>query len=409
MVASLMMGAMLPVVLAFATNVNIFEFFMLSYLIAIPFALLLVLATKKQKVFLANLTDPRKLAIITLTGVLTYVSIESGLLYAERFISAALSTVVFRTSPLLMLLLLPTVLKEKLSKSQLAALGLAFIGIFIALGGGQPSSIFSNADLPIILMLLVAALAYALGAVLIKKYVFDMESNMLIFNITLFCLFAVLYAAMGMNAPPLQLPQIGALLFVAIFSNVLSLYMYFTSLRILKTTFVTNFFMLSPFVTLLFASFLLGETIQPYYILIAVLVAVGLVIQRFDKIGGTFLFKKNSKAERFTIFYVTGAFVNTGEVKISKAIQSGGRVLALKLDRNQKGRLDGLIASGEHADVFTDSHKGIVNESDFVKEILGAGEEDMVVMKAGNSDDGETFFEALSTSMDAPDDAKFFK
>ncbi len=399
MVLSLILGALFPVVLVFAKGVDIFEFFMLSYLLAIPFALLLVIASKRWKTFTAYVTDPKRLGIITLIGLLTYASVGIGLFYAEQFVSASLATVVFRTSPLLMLLLLPTVLNERLTKSQIAALCLAFAGIYIALSGGQLFGIFGNANISIVLFLVAAAFAYALGAVLIRKYVFNLESAMLIFNMALFVIFAALYVATGVNSSQLQLSQLGAIFYVGIFTNICSFYMYFNSLRILKMTVATNFLFLSPFLTLLFASVLLGEVIQPYYVVIALLVGAGLIIQRYDRVGGSYRTRDSKRLRNFAIFDVTGAFVNTGELAIQHAIQKGGRVLALKLDAGQKQKVNSLISDGGHSGVFTDEHPRITEESTFVKEIVGAKENEFVVMKAGDTEEGERFFETLSDAM----------
>lgn len=393
---SLILGALFPVVLAFAKGVNIFEFFMLSYLLAIPFALMLVIVSKRQDTFLAYMRDFKKLGIITLIGLLTYSSVGLGLLYAERFVSASLATVVFRTSPLLMLLLLPTVLNERLSKSQFAALGLAFAGIYIALSGGQLGFALNSADLPIVLLLVIAAFAYALGAVLIRKYVFNLESAMLIFNLTLFLVFAVLYAATGMQATQLQPQQIGAILYVGIFTNVASFYMYFNSLRVLKMTIATNFLLLSPFLTLLFANLLLGEVIKLYYLVIALLVGAGLIIQRYDRIGGTYRARDSRKLANFVIFDVSGAFADTGEAAIAETLRRGGRVLAVRLPKKHKKTIMDMARERDYGDVFTDSYESMSDETTFVREITGAEADDMILMKAGDSDEGEAFFGDVS-------------
>lgn len=189
MITTLLTGTLLPIMLAIAKNMNIFEFFLLVYAIQLPFSIILVYATKSQRKFIQSIKDIKLLSIILFIGLLTYTSIELLLLYAEHFVSASLATVVFRTSPLLMLLFIPSVLMERLSKGQLVALLLGFAGLYIALMNSNFPGVFNNSNIFIILLLVVAALGYALANVLGKKYSFNMVSGILIFNISFLVFF----------------------------------------------------------------------------------------------------------------------------------------------------------------------------------------------------------------------------
>ena len=140
----------------------------------------------------------------------------------------------------------------------------------------------------------------------------------------------------------------------------------------------------------------MGEAIQPYYLAIAGLVTLGMLIQKLDKVGGTYLTRKGRKMYNSVLFDITGAFSETGNVAISAAIDKGGRVLALKLDETHKDELDRLVKEGRYTDVFTDTHGGVVREASFIREVVGAQEGEIVVMKAGDSGEGEMFFEKLS-------------
>lgn len=395
LVFGLVTGAFVPIVLAVATQANLTEFFLISFLLGSVIAALLVIATKKQKETLSYLKDPKKLGLITLIGLLTYLPFGAAILYAERYVTAALATVVFRTSPLLMLIFIPIVLRERLSKSQVAALCLAFAGIYVALTGGQLSLIFNSPDIPIVLLLVLAAAAYAVAALLMKKYIFDMPSELLIFNVALFVLFGVAFLGTGMVTSQLNLNDWLAIILIAA-DNVIGFYAYFYSFRLLKTTLVTNVYFLSPFITLLFASFLLGETIQPYYILIAVLVTAGLVLQKFDKVGGTFMAKQQRRLRHFVIFDVSGAFSGTGETAITSVLQEGGRVLAVKLPQKHEKAVMGMVSRKSYTNVFTNRHAPIANEVRFVKDIMHANPDDMVLMKAGSFEEGEEFFGDVS-------------
>lgn len=392
---SLITGALLPVVLAFSIGMNIFEFFMLTYLATIPFAALLVRFTKKGGKVVEYLKSKKMLAIIVLVGFLSYIPIEFVVSYAEHFVTASLTAVVFRTYPLLMLVFLPIMLKEKLSKWQLAALLLAFVGLYIALTAGNiMANPFGRIDPYIVLMLAGGALAYAFGSTVGKKYAFDMEAGVFLFNLSLFALFTALFIAGGMKGSPIGIADLFAILYVSIANNIIGFYMYFSALRVLKTTVVTNIYFISPFITMLAASFVLGEAIKVYYIVVAALVAVGLVIQKFDTYGGTYAQKQ--RVGRLTIFDVTSAFVNERGNAFASAVEGGEKVLAVKLHGKHYPMVKEMSDLGEYGAIYTSRDDAFKKESgEFVRDILGAGDDEMAVIKIGAPEECESFFAHL--------------
>jgi drug/metabolite transporter (DMT)-like permease len=395
MITSILPGAFLPIVLTLVTGMNIFEFFMLIYLFSLPMAYALAKLTKNDDKLIAYVKDKRMLAKIAIVGLLTYPSYQFTILYAEHFVSASLATAVLRTSPLLMLLFLPTILKERLSKSQIVALGLAFLGLYVALTSGTFQLQASVSDLPVLMLVALGAVGYALSSVLIKKYMFNMESAMFIFLCAAFVLFTALFFLTGAQFTPITPTMIIVMIWVSLANNIYGLYTYYVALRLFKTTLVTNLYFLSPFITFLFAYFLLGEAIQPYYLAIAGLVAVGILIQKLDKVGGTYLTRKGRKMHNSVIFDVTGAFSESGNVSIITSIDKGDRVLALKLAETCKDKLDDLVNGGGYSGVFTDAHKEVMREASFIRDVVGAADGEMVVMKVGDPGESEMFFEAL--------------
>ncbi|MDE1855447.1 MAG: EamA family transporter [Candidatus Micrarchaeota archaeon] len=389
-------GSLIPILVEAANTTNMYGFFMLTAFISAITGFAFMFATNRTEKLVDVVRDRRMLALAVLIGLLVFLPIEFGIAYAEKFVSASLATVLFRTSPLLMLPLLPLLLREKLTKYQVTALGLAFVGIYVGATGGTLTSVFLNANLFAVVLLIAIAFIYALSTVLIKKYIIDMGALLTIAAVALSALFAALYLASGAGAISLGMPVVLSILFLGVGSNFVFYYMYFVGLRILKTTFVTNLISLSPFLTFLFANVFLGEQIAPYYIAIAVLVGIGIIVQHLDKVGGTYLARKSHGIRNFVIFDVSGAFANTGEVAISNALKSGARVMAVKLPARHKKNIARRVAEGGHANVFTSEHRSIVDEANFVRDITGAGREDMVLMKVGSFDEGEAFFSGMS-------------
>ncbi len=397
---SLFSGGSFPVLLYFLTGVNIAELLFLFSALFIPSALFFVVASGRTKTLKSYLSNKKSLFMIGITGLLMYVPMEFLIGYAEHFVSASLATVIFRTAPILMLLFIPTLLRERLTKTQFIALMLGFVGVFIAVTGGNPMSLLHGgigSNLPIIAMLLLAAFSYALSSILIKRYVFDMQSSLFIYSIFLFAFSSILFASWGFPLSHLTPLDIGLILYIGIIYNVYSFYIYFYAFRILKTTFSTNLYFLSPFVTFFFAWLVLGETIKPYYLIIGALVGVGILIQRFDAVGGTYRSKSRSKFGNSVLFDVTGAFVNTGETAIRNSLSAGGRVIALKIEGKHTDNVRNFLGSNDEAGVYTDNHATITQEAEFVRKVVDAKPGDMVVLKAGHPDEAERFF----TGMDA--------
>jgi drug/metabolite transporter (DMT)-like permease len=357
----------------------------------------------KKKMIIRYMRKSKDLLLIAFIGLLDYVTLEFGLSYAEKFVSASIATVIYRTNPILMLIFLPLLLRERITKYQAAALFLGFLGIYIALGNGS-FNIFTNVSMPIVAFLVLVTVAGSLAMVLIKKYSFDMESCMFIFSLSNFIFFTMAYVFVGMPAIELTPMVLIAAFYVGIIYNVFVGFMAFRSMRMLKTTFFTNVYFLSPFITFIFAYFILGEAITPYYIAIAVLVSIGILIQKFDKKGGTYVAKAKKPALiDNVIFDVTGIFANTGEVAISEAINSGDRVLAVKVNKEQNDIVGKIVRQGDYTHVYTEDTKSLQKEMTFIRDIMDAGENEQIVLKPGKPDDSEVFFEELFNAMEPVD------
>ncbi len=393
LVLALLLGAMLPVMLDISSGMNTYEFLFITYVISTIISLIFVLASGKKHKLLQYIKNFKDFAIIAGIGLLNYAFLEFGISYAEHFVSAALATVVYRTYPILMLAFLPIVLKERISKYQVVALSLGLIGLYVAVSGGSVGFAVGSST-EIIVFLIAIAIAGALATVLIKKYSYDMESSMFIFNFANAIFFSLMFIFEGLPFYTVPLSDVISILYVGIVYNVFVGFMYYRAMRMLKTTFVTNVYFLSPFITFVFAYFILGESIAPYYVVIALLVTVGILIQKLDRVGGTYK-PDNLSESKLVIFDVTGAFVGSDEEAIEKAIDRGGRVLATKINSNYRNFLGAVVSKNRYENVFTDMQVSD-RESVFVKDILGVQEDEVAVIKVGNTEDAEGFFSHLS-------------
>ena len=398
---ALVLGAMVPVMLKVATQrISIYEYIMLTYMVGLPASLLFVFLRRKEKRLAQSMLNLKEFLFIAMLGLLGYTALEYGLAFAETYVSASLATVVYRTAPLLMLIFMPIMLRERVTKYQIAALMLGFAGIYIAfIGGGI--AVLGSANIAIIAFVVLLALAGAYYAVAIKRYSFDMDISVFVFNLAGFLVSILLFAASGTQMQALNMPSIFAILFVGVVYNVIVGLMYAWALRMSKTSFVANIYFLSPFITFIYAWLILGESIYLYYIEIAILVSAGILIQRLDKKGGSYLSKIKGGN---TIHDVTGAFVNTEVPLIYNAIRTGGRVLAMKLDvqpDNVAGRHIKRRINGKQVIIYSHNNKKLVDndQREFIVDIMGIKGNESVIMGAGDTLASETALHEIEHSI----------
>ncbi len=407
--AALIFGALFPLALEVADTqgVNIFAFLFLAFLMAMPASLLLVVAKGKIGKLKEYLRNPKEFLLIGAVGFINLAFVDYGIVYAEKFVSASLATVLYRMQPLLMLLFIPFLLREHISKIQITALLLAFLGIYIAFSAGG-TSLFAGANGSIVLFLVAMTLISAFATVFLKRYNTDMESTMFMFNTVALAISFVLFLYSGGHLPALQLPSIVAIAYIGLVTNIAMPFFYYSAFRTLKTTFVTNFYFLSPFMTMLFANLLFGEPIYPYYLAIAALVTVGIFIQRFDRTGGKYVVKNRKALEDAPqIADITGAFLNTKVSAINTAIRGNGRVLAMKVDRHL---YDSVMERARNEDgqspgplfVYASHDSSIVgsDENAFISEALDPDENETVLMSAGDPEASERFFYSVKSGLD---------
>lgn len=396
--ASLFSGALLPVLLGFGRNIGLYEFMFLISAFGLASSVLFVAVRGKTGRLVSIMSNPKMFSIALLAGLLSLLPLEFGIAYAEQSISASLATVIFRTSPLLMLILLPVILRERLSRYQILALALAFAGLYIGISRGNIISV-NPADGPIIGFMAAMALGYALSTVLVKRYMFDIEVQLAAGGMAFFAFASVMFLAHGAVLQPIGIAGLALALYIGAVFNVYSFYIAFYALRRVKTTLYANVYFLSPFITFVLSYFLLGEAIEPYYIAIAAFVAAGILIQQFDRIGGTYMPKSSiAKNTRMFMFDVTGAFSETGETAINRQINSGGRVLAIKLPVSCKDSISNLMEQG----VYTSDHPGIGRESAFLKDTIRMDGQEFLLMKVGSLEECEAFFHNVEKRVGAP-------
>ncbi len=275
-------------------------------------------------------TDREHMVIMLVVSVLFALQILI-FSYTTHYISASLLAVIYRSWPLILVLIAPALLKEKVSKWGVAAVAVGLLGTAVTLVGGTTISISAIA-VPFVGMVFLAAVFDALETGMQKRYHYELTSSLFIYNLVAFFIFlalALYYGTLGGGS--LGLADLGSVVFLGLFQNVFLTFIFIMAFRSTKTSVASSAFMLTPFVTMVLDYFLLGEPIIPAYVVIALSVVLGLVIERRSPKGSTYIYytaDDDDETPMPAIYDVTSAFLGTKSESVYDAMRGRGRVLA---------------------------------------------------------------------------------
>lgn len=231
--------------------------------------LLLVCAVRK--------TPPDKAAIRRNLKWLLPCGIAMGfnwilLFEAYRYTTVAVATLCYYLSPVIILLLSPLVLKEKLTALKAGCITLALVGMFLVSGVVQSGG--SGFSATGILLGLGAAVLYAL-IVLCSKQLKDISSyDTTIMELGISAVVMVVYNLVTVDFAALTCPPLGlaSLAVVAIFHTGVCYALYFGSIAVLPAQTSALFSYIDPVVAILLSALLLREPMDALSAIGAVLI-----------------------------------------------------------------------------------------------------------------------------------------
>ena len=136
----------------------------------------------KGKEFISILRDRKTLLILALTGIFTFAIGTLTLTWGTLGTTPSISAIVYRTYPLIIAILTPMTLRQKVNTRQLLGLALGFISVGIVLSNGSLTSI-NFSELPYIALVLFSALTVVVSTLIIKAYNTSTTAFILIGNI----------------------------------------------------------------------------------------------------------------------------------------------------------------------------------------------------------------------------------
>lgn len=373
------------------SNLPVFQFVFWIALVGTIASAVVMFATKNEGHLRGMLRSRTQLFSLVGVGVLIYAVITLVFAYATHYADASLVAVVYRTWPLMLVVLAPFMLREKITWWDLLGVAIGFSGVaaisVVGASVGLPLAL-----LPVIGVVLIAALSDAVGDALQKRYNYEIYSSLFVYNLVSLVIFGALALYTGqLTVSGMNPNDIYVVLFLGVLQNVALTFFFITSLRTVKTSVFSNAFNISPFITIVLSYIILGEAIQPAYLIIAFTVLAGLAVQRLAPRGANYISKSGSSSTMPAIYDITSAFVNTKNQKIFDVMKGNGRVLAFYIDDppTQDAVISRIVlesAKGEEVVLMTNrTNSGEISadEMSFVKEIIGHQDNDLVVLGVG--------------------------
>ena len=341
---------------------------------------------------IAALFRDRRMLLITL-GIAVLVSVisESFLLVGTLWSNANVGSIIYRTYPIMIVALSPLLMRQKVTAWQLAAVLFAAASMYVIMSNGTLLSI-NYAQLPAMALLFGSAIIVTLTTILIRKY----NINGTIFA-TMAAAVAVLFflpvsVVMHIGLPTgMPLSTALAVVFTGAIDFGVGGALFYYSYKIFNTS-VTGMALLSvPFLTVVLSFLLIGVQFQPYYILAAALLGIGMLMQARNPFTAPEYAKSKAHkhAHHMQIFDVTSAFIDTKIEHIYRAIRTDGRVLAVKINREMHGNIVTRLESEAKKEfrtlvcMHTDRDYVSAEQSAFISDIMGLDENEACVLFAG--------------------------
>ena len=397
---SLVLASSMPIAFKVGSNIPVITLLFYISLIGTVVSFIAMIARGKHRELKGYINNRRQFSYLTLIGLLSFVALPLIMAYATHHVSADLAAVVFRTWPIMLVLMAPLVVREKITRWDVGGVAVGFAGLFATFVGGTAISIPLFA-LPFVGLLLLGAFSDALSSAVSKRFSYELTSSIFVYNfVALLVFLPVAVGTHSLGLSGITIPDIYAVLFLGVSGEVLQAFMFYESLRVLKTSVASNAYISSSFITMLLGAVFLGEAIRPYYIVIAMSVVAGYVLLKLaPKARNTFIVRSGSRAHHISIFDVTGAFTNTSNRSIYNAVSGNGRALAFRsrisLSAEDAASLSSICGVG--CIIFTDREPGAnasKSEMNFIRDLLGKDDGGTIFLGIGDPDHvSEHFYE----------------
>jgi drug/metabolite transporter (DMT)-like permease len=342
------------------------------------------------------LKDRKSLLILIITGVFAYAVSTLLLTWGTLGTTPSVSAIVYRTYPLIIALLTPFTLKQRVSGRQFLALLIGLVSVGIVMANGSITAI-NLSELPYIALVLLSALAVAATTIVIKKYNASTSGFVVIANIAsaFFAVFLVLIFHISVPVN-LSLPAVLSIFLIGGLDLGIGSFLFYYSYKTFTTSLAGLSTLVIPFLTIIFSFLILGTPLLPSYFLAASLLTAGIFLQERNALHAPERLKTNKTPKNMQIYDVTSAFAGDHTKDIYSHIKGGGRALAIKLHEGEHyDKMHMRIFGKRGCIAFTSTHpyKGVSkDEIEFLNKIIGYEKGEVILIAVGDPNKLELAF-----------------
>ncbi len=328
--------------------------------------------------------DWRNIALLSIVGVLAGAVSMSLLTIGTIRSTPSTAGIIYRTYPLMIAMITPLALRQRVSARQMLALVLGFVGVYIILSGG---TLVKIQDSTAVILLLGSAFLTAATTIFVKGRNIDSGLFMVVSNTATVLFFVPVILAFHINASLIpSYATLAALVFIGIVDFGIGGMLYYHTYKLLNPSFVGIGMLSVPFFTVILSFLLLGTPPHAYYFAAAGLLTAGMLVQGRELLGAPERVKTKKTKSNVQLFDVTSAFIENTHPHIYSHIRGGGRALAVKL--NSASYQEHYVKDNHGCVIFTNKNPPDSvrdEEIEFIEEIMGAGSDDVVLTVIGDA------------------------
>jgi len=201
---------------------------------------------------------------------------------ALRYLKAQEAFILNYIWPIMVVIFSTIILKEKFTFRKFLGVTVSFFGVFIVLTQARANLNFSS--LNGIAFAFGCAFSYGLFSVLGKKMNYDRYISMM-FYYFFASIFSAVPTLIFSGVPPISITQLAGVVWLGVFANGVAFVFWFLALKHGDTAKMSNVVFLTPFLSLVYIYFLLGEEILITSFLGLIFIVLGILIQYTGKDG----------------------------------------------------------------------------------------------------------------------------
>ncbi len=216
------------------------------------------------------------------TGIIGMMGYHILFFKALQFTTAINSSIIAATNPMITIILSFFLLKQRAKALQILGIIISFFGVILTITGADFNVVkdlsFNRGDL----IMVLAVVSWAIYSVVSKRKGGHLPPMALTFYSFLVCTILIipfsLWEKPGEFLPKAPIEALGAVLYMSIFASVIGYLVQQISIREIGPGKTNIFINLVPFFSMVLATMILGEELQPIKIFTAILIVLGVYI-----------------------------------------------------------------------------------------------------------------------------------